>query len=193
MPRPRLPKRAAIALLIGLALGAGGLAALADPARSGFAPDPRAHASRMQWSIEVVAQAGKVTVGQVRSMMLDKPAESPRVMGRFALELYVGPELLDRVRFNLPLLDPPPERDRKGPLRRPAFEQVNTKIKVRIAHNPRAAYLLLVDRATGETQRFAWPPEADGRILPWKAGSVSDAGPADAAWKPAAAGDAGRD
>jgi hypothetical protein len=182
-----------IALLTGLLLGAGGLVALADPARTGFAPDPPARASRMQWSIEVVARAGKATVGQARSMTLEKPAESPRVMGRFALELYVGPELLDRVRFNLPLLDPPPERERKSLLRRPAFEQVNTQIKVRIADNPRAAYLLLVDRATGETQRFAWPPEADGRVLPWKAGSLSDAGPADAGRKLAVPGDAGRD
>jgi hypothetical protein len=193
MPRLRPPKPAVIALLIGLALGAGGLAALADPPRAGFAPDPPARASRLQWRIEVVARAGKVTVGQARSEMLEKPAESPRVMGRFALELYVGPQLLDRVRFNLPLLDAPPEGDRTNLLRRPSFEQVNTRIKVRIADNPRAAYLLLVDRATGETQRFAWPPEADGRILPWKTGSLSDAGPADGSWKPAFPGDAGRD
>jgi hypothetical protein len=171
-------KRAVIALLLGLALGAGGLAALADPPRAGFAPDPPTPTSRKQWSIEVVARGGKVTVGGAKAMMLEKPAESPRVMGRFALEFYVGPQLLDRVRFNLPLLDAPPEHNR-GPLRRPSFEQVNTRLQVRIADSPRAAYLLLVDRATGETQRFAWPPEANGNLLPWKTGSLSDAGPGD--------------
>src|SRR5262245_52507536 len=90
--------RAALAVLLGLA--GGGLAALADPSRTGFAPDPAPQASRKQWTFDVVAKNGKVSVTSAKSSMLAKPAASPRVMGRFALELYVGPTLLDRVRFN---------------------------------------------------------------------------------------------
>jgi hypothetical protein len=49
---------------------------------------------------------------------------------------------------------------------------------VRIADNPRAAYLLLVDRQTGNTQKLFWPPEADGSVLLWKS-VLSDAAPGD--------------
>jgi len=172
-------KRAALAFFLGLALAAGALAALADPPRTGSPPDPPAQASRKQWMFEVAAQGGNVTVGSAKATTLEKPAESPRVMGRFALELYVGPQILDRVRFNLPLMDAPrPEGDNKQ-LRRPSFDQVSTKVHVRMADNPRASYLLLVDRATGDAQRFDWPPEADGRLVPWKTGRLADAGPGD--------------
>jgi len=178
MPHPRLT-RVALALLLGLALGAGGLAAMADPPRTGAAPDPPAQASRKQWTFDVSAQNGKVSVASVKATMFEKPAESPRVMGRFALELYVGPQLLDRVRFNLPLMDAPrPDTDHKR-LPRPSFDQITTRIHVRMADNPRAAYLLLVDRATDEAQRFDWPPQPDGRLVPWKEGRLTKAGPGD--------------
>jgi hypothetical protein len=198
--------RAALAVLLGAALGAGGLFAFAEPSRGGFAPDPPGQASRKQWTVEVTARAGKVTVTRATAMMLDKPEASPRLMGRFALELYVGPALLDRVRFNLPLMDAPVEGERRRHLSRPRFDQVSTKLQVRVADNPRAAYLLLVDRATGESQRFDWPPDANGSVLPWKTGRLSDAGPGDFPSKTmkvleakdggaaeAAPGDAGRD
>jgi hypothetical protein len=179
MPHPSL-RRAALALLLGLTLAAGGLAALAaDPPRTGSPPDPPAQANRKQWTFEVTAQNGKVSVGAVKATMLEKPAESARVMGRFALELYVGPQILDRVRFNMPLMDAPREDPGHKLLRRPSFEQVSARIQVRMADNARAAYLLLVDRATGESQRFDWPPEGDGRLVPWKAGRLSTAGPGD--------------
>jgi len=177
MPRPPL-SRMALALLTGLALAGLALAALADPPHAGFAPDPPAQASRKQWSVEVSAQSGKLTATRAVATTLDKPQPTPRVVGRFALELYVGPELLDRARFTLPLLDAPPDDANKGRLRRPSFEQVTTRVHVRIADSPRAAYLVLTDRATGDSQRFDWPPEADGSLLAWKAGRLADGGAA---------------
>jgi hypothetical protein len=181
LPRHRLLSRAAAAALIGFAaaLGAGGLAALAEPSKAGFAPDPPPHASRTQWTFDVAVAGGKVSVERGRSVTLDQPAESPRVVGRFALELYVGPTLLERVRFNVPLLgDGPAERSRRNVFHGPATDQVTTKLTVRMADHPRAAYLVLVDRATGETRRFDWPPAADGKLTPWVSG-LSDAGPGD--------------
>ncbi len=55
---------------------------------------------------------------------------------------------------------------------------MTTSLKVRLADNPRAAYLVLVDRFTEERQRFEWPPAPDGQLIPWKSG-LSDAGPGD--------------
>jgi len=167
------------AALLGATLGTGGLVALADPPRGGFPPDPPARASRKQWSIEIAARGAKVTPERATSTTLDKPAESARVFGRFALELYIGKELLDRVRFNVPLMGDEPPQGNRNKLPRPRFDKnVTAHLTVRIADNPRAAYLLLVDRETGATQKLEWPPAADGRLAPWKSG-LTDAKPGD--------------
>lgn len=157
------------AALVGIALGAGGLVALAEPPRSGHAPDPPARASVKQWVFDVVSRRGRITVEQVRPVTLRQPAATARVMGRYAFELYVGQELLDRVRFNVPLTgDGPPETSEgpKRPFTRPTFEDVTTRMRLQMADNPRAAYAMLVDRASGEAQRFEWPPGPDGRLVP---------------------------
>ena len=54
MPRSR--SSTVLAALIGVALGAGGLAALADPPRGGFAPDPPPRQSRTNWVFELSAR-----------------------------------------------------------------------------------------------------------------------------------------
>ena len=181
MTSPRPARRAALALLAGafITLGAGGLIALAEPSKAGFSPDPPARASKKQWTLEIAARAGKVSAERATSSLLKQAAESPRVLGRFALELYVGPELLDRVRFNVPLMgNGPVEHSTKRAYHNPDTDLVTTSLKVRIADNPRAAYLVLVDRFTEERKRFEWPPAPDGQLIPWKSG-LSDAGPGD--------------
>jgi hypothetical protein len=181
MTPPRFAHRAALALLAGalVTLGAGSLLALAEPSKAGFSPDPPAHPSKKQWTLEIAARAGKVSAERATSALLKQPAESPRVLGRFALELYVGPELLDRVRFNVPLMgNGPVEHSTKRAYHNPDTDLVTTSLKVRLADNPRAAYLVLVDRFTEERQRFEWPPSPDGQLIPWKSG-LSDAGPGD--------------
>src|ERR1700679_75560 len=100
----RSPRSLLVAALLGTALGAGGLAALAEPPKGGYPPDPPAHGSRANWLFEMSARGGKITVDRVKAVTYPKPAETPRVVGRFALELYIGPELLDRARFNVPLM-----------------------------------------------------------------------------------------
>jgi hypothetical protein len=175
----RLGASLAVAALIGAALGPGVLVALADPPRGGFAPDPTPRPSRGQWVFEVSARGGKVTVDRVKALTLDKPAETPRVVGRFALELYVGRELLDRVRFNVPLMGAESSEGNRNRLPKPRFEEnVTSRVTARMADNPRAAYLLVVDRQTGDTQKLSWPPERDGRLVPWTSG-LSDASAGD--------------
>ncbi len=174
-------KRAVIAALFGVfaAAFAGSLVALAEPGKAGFAPDPPVHASKKQWTLEIAAREGKVSAQRATASTLAKPAESPRVIGRFALELYVGHVLLDRVRFNVPLMgDGPVEHSSKRTYHNPDTDKVTTKLVVRVADSPRAAYLVLVDRVTEERQRFEWPPSPDGALVPWKSG-ISDASPGD--------------
>ena len=162
-------------VFLGGALGvaAGALAALslgafselgdaeASPPREGWPPDPPPVASTKHWVFEIRAKDSVPSIVKVTELTLDKPGATARVMGRFALEFYVGTEILDRVRFDVPLTgDVPEEQPGK---KRPQF-RVNTKLFARMADHPRAALLRLVDRATGDVQVFLWPPGKDGSL-----------------------------
>jgi hypothetical protein len=103
-------------------------------------------------------------------------------LGRYAIELYVGSELLDRVRFNIPMAGDgapgPSDRPNKHPFSRPRFDDVTTRLRAQMADNPRGAHLALVDRATEHVDRFEWPPAADGTLTPLRAEKTkADAGP----------------
>lgn len=187
--RHRSTLRLGLALLLGASLAAFAALSFADPPRGGFAPDPPGYASRKQWMFAITYRDGQANITRVGSALLAKPTTTARVMGRFALELWVGKELLDRVRFEVPLLDDDPSMHRKGALSGPRFTNVTTRLVARMMDNPRATYLVLVDRATGQSQRFWWPPEPDGRLLPMNGQATpaaSDAGPGDGGSRDAA-------
>jgi hypothetical protein len=198
MTSPRPLARIALASLLGVAFAAAGAAAVADspgaapaaPARGGYAPDPAGVPSAKQWVFDVAYAGKKASITRARAATLARPAATARVMGRFAIELYVGKELLDRLRFDIPLTGDAPERPAGHLFRRPRFDHgVTARLRVQMADNPRATYAKLVDRLTGAEQRFAWPPGPDGQLAPWSgaAAVASDAGPSGAA----DAGDAG--
>jgi hypothetical protein len=81
------------------------------------------------------------------------------MMGRFAVELYIGKELIDRVRFDFPLLGADElaggERKWDSP---PSFERkLSTTAAVMIPHSERATRVVLVDRASGRVWPLPWP------------------------------------
>jgi hypothetical protein len=159
----------ALAAVAGVALAVFTITALAEPPASGHAPDPPGHASVKQWVFDVRVSRGKPTIERARAATVAKASETARVMGRYAVELYVGQELLDRIRFNVPLTgDGPRERPGKpkNPFSRPGFEDVTTRLRIQMADHPRAAYVAVVDRATGDVERFEWPPGPDGQLVP---------------------------
>ncbi|WP_437325697.1 hypothetical protein [Sorangium sp. So ce381] len=196
MTSPRPFTRAALGILAGLALAAAGVVAVAEPesppTRAGYAPDPAARPSAKQWVFDVHYAKGRGSIVRVRPVTLDRPLATARVMGRFAIELYVGQELLDRVRFDVPLTGDAPDRPPGALLRRPTFDSgVTTRLRVQMADNPRASWAKLVDRKTGAEERFLWPPEPDGRLVSLSAqgGVTVDGGaPGDAGKLPADAG-----
>jgi hypothetical protein len=174
--------RFGLALCLGASLAIFAAISLADPPRGGITPDPPGIASKKAWVFDVSYGQGKASITRVNSVLLDQPTPTARVMGRFAIEFWVGKELLDRVRFDVPLLDDDPKNHRPGPFSGPRFGQVTTRIKARMADNPRATYVTLLDRGTGDVHRFWWPPEPDGRLLPMGAqGADAGAAPVDAA------------
>lgn len=166
---------------LGLATAGVGAWAFAEPPPMGRAPDPQAPSTTRQWVFELAVNRGTVTPTRVTSATVKAPIATARVMGRYALELYVGRQLLDRVRFDVPLAaEGPRERDPKRPFARPTFEKLSMRLRVQMADSPRAAWGVLLDRATGELARFWWPPEPDGRLLP-RTPSPADAGAGDSA------------
>ncbi|HSN99111.1 MAG TPA: hypothetical protein VLS89_12540, partial [Candidatus Nanopelagicales bacterium] len=147
MRRVPLIARAALAAALGLALAAAGAAAIAEPPPGGYAPDPPGIPSKKQWVFEVLHSKGKTTITRAQPVMRERAAATGRWTGRFAVELYVGKELLDRLRFNVPLTGDAPEKDPRRPFRRPTFDEgVTTRMRVQMADNPRAAWGRLVDR-----------------------------------------------
>jgi hypothetical protein len=167
-----------IAAVLGTALGAGAVVALAEPPKGGWAPDPAPIASKKQWVFEVATKGGKITVDRAQPKAVDKPTETPRAVGRFAIELWIGRELLDRVRFNPPGMGAEQPEGKRNGFPKPRFDDIVTRFSVRMADNPRAAYLLVIDRETGDTQKLFWPPEPDGRLKPW-VNVISEAKPGD--------------
>jgi hypothetical protein len=170
----KLP-RSIFALGLGIAFVIPAAWSLADSNRAGYVPDPAGVASKKHWSFEVQVRQGKPALGKVQEVALTQPMTTARVMGRFALEFWIGKELLDRVRFDVPLLEDPTKRKNRR-LGAPEFA-VNTRLSVRMADNARATSVVLVDRATGEMQFFAWPPGSEGRLAPLPTPtSATDAG-----------------
>ena len=127
-------------------------------------PDPEPLRLADQWEYELAYDAGKVDVVAARARRFDKPVVSSRRIGRFAIELWIGRELVERVRFDFPGLgmDARPDEPRgRRPLYPPAnFAQgVHSRQTVLVPAAPRARRAVLVDRATGESRELPWPPD----------------------------------
>jgi hypothetical protein len=120
-------------------------------------PDPPALVERSQWVFDLRWDRGDVWLVGVHPLDLPAPQATPRVMGRFALELFEGPTLIERARFDFPLLGAP-EPD-GGPS---LTAKLRTRIGVMFPATGRGTRLDLVDRATGHRWALPWPIEGSG-------------------------------
>ncbi len=94
---------------------------------------------------------------------LKQPVESVRQLGRFAVELWIGRELVERIRFDFALLVEDPSADAPAPFERGA----TVDHTVLVPRSERATRAVLVDRA-GSRWRLPWPqdrPETGVRVL----------------------------
>jgi hypothetical protein len=121
--------------------------------------DPTPLVEKGQWVFDLAWDRGEVWLRGVAPLELPAPQATPRVMGRFALELYEGPALIERVRFDFPLLGVPDFGD-GGWASPPAITQkIKTRIGVIFPATRRGVRLELLDRATNRRWSVPWPPQ----------------------------------
>lgn len=131
--------------------------AVATPSEGvGDLPDPPAahYLDFIEYELQFVR--GDVRVLGERKVRYKQPVAAERRMGRFALELFVGDELLERVRFDFPLLG-------AGALGGDdSIEHgLTSRATVRVPLVERARRAQLLDRKTRKVVAVSWPPGSD--------------------------------
>jgi hypothetical protein len=133
---------------------------LADIPITRTPPDPPPLVDRSQWVFDLRWDRGDVWLLATHALELPDARATPRVMGRFALELFEGPALIERVRFDFPLLGPP-EPDGGVSITR----KLRTRIGVVFPATKRGTRLDLLDRATDKRWSMPWPPVDSAAFL----------------------------
>ena len=121
-------------------------------------PDPAPMVERKQWVFDLRYVKGDLFLLGVHSVDLGTPQATPRAMGRFAIELFEGPTLIERVRFDFPFLGAGELPQDGGPYA-PRFEpKVTSRIGVMFPATTRGTRLELWDRASDQRWPLPWPP-----------------------------------
>jgi hypothetical protein len=136
----------------------------APPAARPDLPDPEPLRLDRQWEYEITYDHGQILVTRVRPLLFAQPVVTQRRVGRYAIELWIGHELIDRVRFDFPVIaaEVPLTDAPRHPLHEPASLAPGATVRrvLLVPASPRATRALLVDRATGEAIELPWPPDA---------------------------------
>jgi hypothetical protein len=124
-------------------------------------PDPPPMVARKQWVFDLRWSKGEPYLLGIHPLDLGAAQETQRAMGRFAIELFEGPTLIERVRFDFPMLgaDEPLDGGYMGP---PSFQRkLTTRIGVMFPVTTRGTRLELWDRATDRRWPLPWPPPSE--------------------------------
>ena len=154
-PLPNTPPRAS-----GSASPAGSAAPVAPALTPSTAPDPTPLSMAEQVEYELELNEGKVHVVSVKAVRLPSPIATVRRLGRYALELSIGHELIERVRFDFPgTAADEPERGGNKRLFAPLTLSARAiaHVRLRVPHSPRVRQALLVDRGLNTATALEWP------------------------------------
>jgi hypothetical protein len=124
-------------------------------------PDPAPLRMAEQVEYELELSEGTIKVLSVKPVKLAEPIVTPRRLGRYAIELSIGHELIERVRFDFPgTAADEPELGSKKPLFAPLTLSARAvaRIKLQLPHSPRVRRAALVDRAANTATEIEWPP-----------------------------------
>ncbi len=117
--------------------------------------------SRKQWVFDLRWSNGEPYLLGIRPLDVGAPQETQRAMGRFAIELFEGPTLIERVRFDFPMLGADEQAD-AGYLGPPSLQRkLTSRIGVMFPATSRGTRLELWDRASGRRWPLPWPPSDD--------------------------------
>ena len=130
-----------------------------DVAATRTPPDPLPLVERGQWVFDLRWERGDVWLLGAHRLELPAPRATPRAMGRFALELFEGRALVERVRFDFPLLGTPDPGDGGRGAPPSLTQKLRTRVGVVFPATDRGRRLELVDRATDKRWSLAWPPQ----------------------------------
>ncbi len=130
-----------------------------SPATVSKAPDPTPLVQAEQVAYELELREGKIRVVSATPVVLPKPVSTPRRLGRYALELSIGNELIERVRFDFPgtAADEPKPGPKKVTAPLDLSSRAVAKVKLFVPHSPRVRRAVLVDRALETAQELPWP------------------------------------
>jgi hypothetical protein len=160
----------------------------------GDLPDPEPLSERAWWSYPVTSDHGTIVVGEPELVCVPRPQPTARRIGRFAFELWLGRELIDRLRFDFPLLatEEPPSGPRRSLHETPRFAPgARVSVTLRVPASDRSTSARVFDRATGDAVTVTWPPRAaDGTPRPHECPAAGPSGKG--ARARAGASDAGR-
>jgi hypothetical protein len=121
-------------------------------------PDPPPMVSRKQWVFDLRWSKGDPYLLGVHPLDLGVPQETQRAMGRFAIELFSGPTLIERVRFDFPMLGAVEPQD-GGFMGAPSLQKnLTSRIGVMFPAVDKGTRLELWDRATDRRWPLPWPP-----------------------------------
>lgn len=147
----------------GPSVDAGAEAAASSGSRAArIPPDPPALVEPKQWVFDLRWDKGEIFLLDIEPLDMGEPRATPRVFGRFALELFEGPTLIERVRFDFPMLGAGADQEDAGAsgIRRPVSltARLRTRIGVIFPATNRGTRLELWDRATDQRYALPWPP-----------------------------------
>jgi hypothetical protein len=122
-------------------------------------PDPTPLEMTEQVQYELELAEGKIRTVSVKPITLPKPVATPRRLGRYAVELSIGNELIERVRFDFPgtAADEPVPGRKKLDAPLDMSSRAIARVKLLLPHSPRVRRALLVDRAMNTVTELEWP------------------------------------
>lgn len=129
--------------------------------RSPEPPEPAPLRIADQWEYELLYDRGNVSVVRVTAKRFPHPVVTKRNLGRFAIELWIGHELVDRVGFDFPAIGGEVEMPKTPAPRPPPSLTTGARSRVRllVPASPRARRALLIDRQTKSETPLPWPPD----------------------------------
>ena len=155
---------------------AAGSAAPAAPVLTpSTAPDPTPLSMAEQVEYELELSEGKVHVVSVKAVKLASPIATARRLGRYAIELSIGHELIERVRFDFPgTAADEPEPGGKHRLFAPLTLSARAiaHVRLQVPHSPRVRQAMLVDRGLNTATALEWPLPEVAKVPPAPSASV---------------------